>query len=200
MPEKSVQEQLDTQIAAQQKKKQKVKVVESSAAPVLSAELVKEKGKKTYTVECLIDDTVFQIEVLRGVPFHISVMLRKTAEIYALRQRTTDAADAEDVPDATDATIDEETEQQVSEEDRHIKRLLVSSLVVQTDADTGQIVPVFSYNGFGGSIDIEAQSDIFLSVLYDAVMEVQVPEGSADALDRFHGVGEQHGSGADDGA
>ena len=200
-----IQEQLDEQVE-EQVQRQRVRVTTTSDAPLLSERLIREKGKKTFTVECIIDDEVFQIEVLRGVPLQLGVLLKKTADIFALQSAQLTAASDPGDPDApVDGEMSEaqdlEALQALEAEELRIRRLMVSSLVVQTDSETGQTVPIFSCGGEpAGRIPIEEQSEKFLGILYDAVMEVQAPRGSVAALDRFSRVGRDDGSGSSDGA
>ena len=168
------------------------RVVETSDAPVFTDKLIKEKGKKTYTVEFVFDDDIYQIEVRRGMPMEFAVMLQITAEVYALRRKrlSKDNPDAEKQPE-----VEAEKARLRDEEDRHIKQIQVASLVVRTNKKTKEIAPVFSLNGKGGKIPIEEQSDLLLGAFYQAVMEVQTPEGFSDALSRFQGVSGDDGSG-----
>lgn len=194
---KELQDKVDTQIEKGNvpDKPKRFRVVEVSDAPVLTDKLIKKKGKKTYTVECVFDDEIFSIEVRRGMPLEFAILLQVTAEVYALAEKPntkTQDADKAEKPKRT------EEESRVAEEgDRKIKQITVSSMVVRTVKKTKKIVPIFSFNGKGGKIPIEDQSDKFLKMLYDAVMAVNAPEGSADALSRFQELGED-GSGESD--
>ena len=177
------------------KPKKRLRVVETSDAPVFTDKLIKAKGKKTYTVEFVFDDDIYQIEVRRGMPIHFAVMLQVTAEVYALRRKgiNEENKDVEKQPE-----VEAEAARLREEEDRHIKEINVASLVVRTIKKTKEIVPVFSLNGKGGKIPIENQSDLLLNALYTAVMEVQTPEGYADALNRFQAFIGDDGSGEGD--
>lgn len=59
--------------------------------------------------------------------------------------------------------------------------------------DEENFIPVFSFNGFGGKIPIEDQSDLMLGILYNAVVKVQAPSDAADALNQFQNGGRKRG-------
>ena len=163
--------------------RKRVRVVTESKTPTLSVDFIKAAGKKTFTVEALFDTEERSFEVLRSVPLKVALLLQKTSEIYALKRNV----------EGDDKTPDEKEEadiEQIEKTERDFKRNVVAEMVVETDEKTGQIRHIFSYNGAGGDIQIEDQSDKFLLTLYDGVMEVLVPEGSAAALNRFQRVGE----------
>ena len=167
-----------------------------SKKPVLGAGLLDRKSKKVFVVECLIDDEEFKMGVRRGVPYEFGLMLRQTNDVFALTRK----------PDADDNTL---TQKQRSEEERkaliaenkRLYQIMVASMVVEIDEETdepvlddeGNFIPVFSYNGIGGEIPIEDQSDIMLNVLYSAVQEVQAPTEAADALNRFQNGSRKRG-------
>lgn len=163
-------------------KKKKFRVVKESKAPALTADFIKEAGKKFFTVEVLIDDQVRQINVLRGVPLTTALLLQKTADIYALSRKS-------DEDEPPKKRSEAEGIEQTEKDEREFKQRFTASMVVEDGTLTGQITPVFSYNSIGGSIPIEDVSDKVLLILYDAVMDVQMPDGSVEALRRFHGVG-----------
>ena len=192
---KEQQEKIDEQIDKGNTPPKRFRVVEKSDAPVFTDKLIKEKGKKTYTVEFVFDDDIYQIEVRRGMPMEFAVLLQVTADVYALRRKRSSEenqdADKQPEKEAEAARLREE-------EDRYIKQISVASLVVRIDEETEEILPVFSFNGKGGEIPIEDQSDLLLGAFYNAVQEVHTPEGYADALSRFQGVSGDDGDGEDD--
>ena len=187
-----IQAKLDKVIGEGKTPKKRVRVVETSDAPVFTDTLIKKKGKKTYTVEFVFDDDIYQIEVRRGMPMEFAVLLQVTAEVYALRRKRI----REETPDADKhPEIEVEASRLREEEDRQIKQITVASLVVRTLKKTKEIKLVFSINGEGGRIPIEDQSDLLLAALYNCVMEVQTPEGFTDALNRFQGISRDDGDG-----
>lgn len=187
-----IQAKLDKIIGEDKTPKKRVRVVETSDAPVFTDKLIKEKGKKTYTVEFVFDDNIYQIEVRRGMPLEFAVLLQVTAEVYALRRKRLN----EENQDANKhAEIEAEIARLREEEDRQIKQITVASLVVRILKKTKEIKLVFSINGEGGRIPIEDQSDLLLAALYNCVMEVQTPEGFTDALNRFQGISRDDGDG-----
>ena len=82
-----IQAKLDKAIGEGNTPKKRVRVVETSDVPVFTDKLIKAKGKKTYTVEFVFDDDIYQIEVRRGMPMEFAVLLKLTAEVYALRRK-----------------------------------------------------------------------------------------------------------------
>ena len=129
------------------------------------------------------------------MPMEFAVMLKVTAEVYALRRKRNieENQDAEKL----DEVAAEESRLR-EEEDRVVKQMVVASMVVRTIKKTKEIKPVFSLNGKGGKIPIEDQSDLLLAALYNATMEVNAPEGQADALARFQRFSGDDGSGEGD--
>ena len=95
----------------------------------------------------------------------------------------------------------EEERKALIAENKRLYQIMVASMVVEIDEETdepvlddeGNFIPVFSYNGIGGEIPIEDQSDIMLNVLYSAVQEVQAPAEAADALNRFQNGSRKRG-------
>ena len=190
-----IQTKLDKAIGEGKTPKKRVRVVETSDAPVFTDQLIKKKGKKTYTVEFVFDEDIYQIEVRRGMPMEFAVLLKVTAEVYALRRKRNieENQDAEKLDE-----VAAEKSRLREEEDRVVKQIIVASLVVRTIKKTKEIKLVFSLNGKGGKIPIEDQSDLLLAAFHDAVMEVQTPEGYADALNRFQTWSGDDGSGEGD--
>ena len=181
---KEIQEKIDKQVGEGKTPKKSFRVVEVSDAPLLTDDFIKSKGKKTYTVEFVFDDDIYQIEVRRGMPLEFSVLLKVTGEVYALRRnRDAESKQSDGEDQQTQNTAD--VSQQRSEEDRNIKQIIVASMVVRKDPKTKELIPVSSLNGKGGKIPIEDQSDLLLAAFHDVVMEVQTPEGYTDALHRF---------------
>ena len=193
---KEIQEKIDKQVGEGKTPKKSFRVVEVSDAPLLTDDFIKSKGKKTYTVEFVFDDDIYQIEVRRGMPLEFSVLLKVTGEVYALRRnRDAESKQSDGEDQQTQNTAD--VSQQRSEEDRNIKQIIVASMVVRKDPKTKELIPVSSLNGKGGKIPIEDQSDLLLAAFHDVVMEVQTPEGYTDALHRFQTRSGDDGSGED---
>ena len=129
------------------------------------------------------------------MPMEFAVLLQVTANVYALRRKriSEENQDAEKLDE-----VAAEKSRLREDEDRAIKQITVASMVVRTIKKTKEIKSVFSLNGKGGETPIEDQSDLLLAAFHDAVMEVQTPEGYADALNRFQGVSGDDGSGEGD--
>ena len=84
---KEQQEKIDEQINKGNTPPKRFRVVEKSDAPVFTDKLIKEKGKKTYTVEFVFDDDIYQIEVRRGMPMEFAVLLQVTADVLRAPQK-----------------------------------------------------------------------------------------------------------------
>ena len=172
------------------KPKKRFRIVEpkTSKYPVLNAELLGRKGKKIFVAEGIIDDEPFRIGIRRGVPIETQLMLRVTADAFALRRKK-----PEDAEDTEQPQQDPSTWHSVAEANREIYAIKVSSMMVLIDEDdepvidpdTGQYVPLFSRNGVGGKVPIEEMSDLVLGDLYQMVEEVQAPSAAADMLNEF---------------
>ena len=186
----NVQKQIDSQA-----KQQRSRVVETSAYPVLNADLLKRKGKKVFIAEGILYDEPFKIGVRRGVPIEFQLMMRNSPDVFGLRKKPekTDEKDGEP-PEKPQQTDDEARE--ISEQNRKFHQIFVASLVVQIDAeteepliddDTGQYIPFFAVNGIGGDVPIEEQSDDVLEMLYELAREVQAPSALAAILNDFRG-------------
>ena len=63
---KEIQEKIDKQVGESKTPKKSFRVVEVSDAPLLTDDFIKSKGKKTYTVEFVFDEDIYQIEVRRA--------------------------------------------------------------------------------------------------------------------------------------
>ena len=135
------------------------------------------------------------------MPLEFSTLLRVTAEVYKLREAEAAAKIQIDSEGNRIETAEEKARraEEREEENRDLQRLTVAGLVVRTHSKTQEMFPVFSYNGKGGNVPIEDQSDLLLGKLYGAVMEVQAPPGSVDALRRFQGISGDDGDGKDSG-
>ena len=173
------QQKIDKQIEKGNTSQKRMRVVEVSDAPIFTDEIIKAKGKKTYTVEFVFDDDIYQIEVKRGLPMEYAILLQVTADVYALYPDKDKDETKEQVE------VSEEEKERRKAEFKLVKQLIVVKMVVRTDEETGEVYQVFSLDGTGGNIAIEAQSDLLLDLLYNAVMEVQTPAGYAEALRRF---------------
>ena len=139
---KEIQEKIDKQVGEGKTPKKSFRVVEVSDAPLLTDDFIKSKGKKTYTVEFVFDDDIYQIEVRRGMPLEFSVLLKVTGEVYALRRnRDAESKQSDGEDQQTQNTAD--VSQQREEEERNIKQLIVSSMVVRTEKKTKALIPVF---------------------------------------------------------
>ena len=128
-----IQTKLDKAIGEGKTPKKRVRVVETSDAPVFTDKLIKAKGKKTYTVECVFDDDIYQIEVRRGMPMEFAVLLKLTAEVYALRRKRI-SEENQDAENQDAEKLDEvaaEKSRLREEEDRVVKQIIVASMVVR---------------------------------------------------------------------
>ena len=171
--------------------KKRFRIVEpkTSKYPVLNAELLGRKGKKIFVAEGIIDDEPFKIGIRRGVPIETQLMLKVTADVFALRGKKS----ADDTEGGEPPKRDPSTWHSLGETNREIYAITVASMMVLideddapiTDPDTGQFVPLFSRNGVGGEVPIEEMSDLVLSDLYNMVQEVQAPSAAADMLNEF---------------
>ena len=182
----------------QTQQQKKYRVVETSKYPVLGAALLKEKGKKVYVVEGIIDDTPFKMGVRRGIPLEFGLMLKQTPDIFALTRKAN--------PKDTAKQKKEQSEEELranEERNRRLYQVTVASMVVVIDEDTEeplidpktrQFIPLFSYGGVGGEYPIEDISDPVLVDLYDAVMEVQAPAAAAAMLNQFQNGSRDTGS------
>ena len=164
-----VQEQIDEQLAAVRH----ARVLadgDTSAAPVLDAAILERDYKRSAHVEINIEGQTFQVEVLRGSPLTAALLLDRTPEVYALKERVENDPHRE----FTDAEIAE-----MDRTNRDFRRIMVASHIVN---------PPFSYKGYGDGHPIEDVSDTMLDALFDAYQAVNTPQEGADRLNRFPSV------------
>ena len=191
-PKEDMQAKLDNIIGEDKTPKKRVRVVETSQHPVLSAALLKRKGKKVYIVEGIVADEPFKIGIRRGVPLEFQLMLNQTGDVFAL-QRDKTAKDE----NQTQAEKAENDWQNIEKTNRRIREVLVASTVIVInkkeepliDPETGQFIPLFSLNGVGGEVPVEEIDDLTLLDLYDAAKEVQAPAAAAAVLNQFQDSG-----------
>ena len=124
---------------------QEATLVESSNAPELTAEVLKEKGVLTVSGTIDIEGNPVDVEVLNGIPFVIEMEKSRINTEYADRKLT---------------------EKEEYQRDLNILRLIVSRLYV---------LPKFSYDGSAGSYPIEEQSDELLESLYLSMSSLITP-------------------------
>lgn len=176
--DEKIQEQIDEQLSAVRQ----ARVLddgETSAAPVLDAAVLEKSYKRSTLVEINIEGQTFQVEVLRGSPLTAALLLDRTPEIYALKEKIQSDPNRE----FTDAEIAE-----MDRTNRDFRRIMVASHVVK---------PPFTYRGYGDDgHPIEDVSDTMLDALFEAYQVVNTPQEGADRLNRFPGV-ESNGDGED---
>ena len=173
--DQKTQEQIDEQLEAVRH----ARVLadgDTSAAPVLDAAVLERDYKRSALVEINIDGQTFTVEVLRGSPLTAALLLDRTPEVYALKERV----EADPHREFTDAEIAE-----MDRTNRDFRRIMVAFHVVN---------PPFSYKGYGDGHPIEDVSDTMLAALFEAYQVVNTPQEGADRLNRFPDV-ERDGDG-----
>ena len=174
------QEQIDEQLKAVRHARL-LDAGEKSSAPLLDAKALERDYKRSALVEIDINGETFQVEVLRGSPLTAALLLDRTPEVYALKERVQKNPNQE----WTDEEIAE-----VDRTNRDFRRIMVASHIVK---------PPFSYNGYGKGHPIEDVSDMMLDALFEAYQVVNTPQEGADRLNRFPGVeSDGDGKGASD--
>ena len=114
-----------------------------------------------------LDDSIYQIQVVRGVPLDVNQMLQKTFEMYPVGGKV----DTEGMPD-------DEMEMFVERSDAQ-RSVLVSSMIVE---------PKLSFNGEGVGkhpYPVEKLSEWFMQCLHAGYRASNVPVGGQAALQRF---------------
>ena len=114
-----------------------------------------------------LDDSIYQIQVVRGVPLDVNQMLQKTFEIYPVGGKV----DTEGMPD-------DEMEMFVERSDAQ-RSVLVSSMILD---------PKLSFNGEGVGkhpYPVEKLSEWFMQCLHAGYRASNVPVGGQAALQRF---------------
>ncbi|RKU25405.1 hypothetical protein C6499_14905 [Candidatus Poribacteria bacterium] len=167
--DQKTQEQIDEQLEAVRH----ARVLadgDTSAAPVLDAAVLERDYKRSAFVEINIEGQTFTVEVLRGSPLTAALLLDRTPEIYALKERV----ETDPHREFTDAEIAE-----MDRTNRDFRRIMVVSHVVK---------PPFSYKGDGDGHPIEDVSDTMLAALFEAYQVVNTPQEGADRLNRFPNV------------
>ena len=177
MPEKSIQNQLDSQIEQKREaeaevvsdvplltpdaiakdrrrtdiveinlRNQTARVVESSDAPELTAEvLASEKGKPVQPVNLIFDGQKWSVHVRHGKPLHLQIKHEKLLEDYKDKKITPDM---------------------LRERDTAVKHLLLPEMIAD---------PQFSYEGEGEGHPIEECSPILLNALWEAYLAIHSP-------------------------
>ena len=133
------------------------------------------------TVSHPLDDQIYQVRVMRGVPIETSILFQQGFEVYPLGKfgkQMLELSDAE--IEAMDAT-------NIAQ-----RRRAVSSMVMSV---TGK-KQMFSYKGKGvkNAIPVEDISETFLQTLYAAYRIVNVPSAQLSQLQRFPELGRESGS------
>ena len=167
--DQKIQEQIDEQLKAVRQARL-LDDGETSAAPVLDAAVLESNYKRSALVEIDIEGQTFQVEVLRGSPLTAALLLDRTPEVYALKERVETNPDRE----FTDEEI-----AAVDRTNRDFRRIMVASHVIK---------PLFSYKGYGDGHPIEDVSDTMLDALFEAYQVVNMPQEGADRLNRFPDV------------
>ena len=167
--DQAIQEQIDEQLKAVRQARL-IDGSETSAAPLLDAAVLERDYKRSALVEINIEGQNFQVEVLRGSPLTAALLLDRTPEVYALKEKVE--------KDPNHAFTDEEIAE-VDRTNRDFRRIMVASHIVK---------PPFSYKGYGDGHPIEDVSDTMLDALFEAYQVVNTPQEGADRLNRFPGV------------
>ena len=167
--DEKIQEQIDEQLKAVRQARL-LDDGETSAAPVLDAAVLERNYKRSALVEIDIAGETFQVEVLRGSPLTAALLLDRTPEVYALKERVENNPNRE----FTDEEIAE-----VDRTNRDFRRIMVASHVIK---------PPFSYKGYGDGHPVEDISDTMLDALFEAYQIVNTPQEGADRLNRFPDV------------
>ncbi len=167
--DEKIQEQIDEQLKAVRQARL-LDDGETSAAPVLDAAVLERNYKRSALVEIDIEGETFQVEVLRGSPLTAALLLDRTPEVYALKERVENNPNRE----FTDEEIAE-----VDRTNRDFRRIMVASHVIK---------PPFSYKGYGDGHPVEDISDTMLDALFEAYQIVNTPQEGADRLNRFPDV------------
>ena len=124
-----------------------------------------------------VEDEIFQVEVLRGVPGEAALLLQQGFELYPLGTLKKKSADLSDT----------EIEQlEASNLAQH--RVLVSSMIPRLN---------LSYNGHGeeNAFPVEDICGRYLQTLFEAYRVTNIPDARHAALSRFPRVGD-NGDGA----
>ena len=127
-----------------------------------------------------VEDEIFQVEVLRGVPGEAALLLQQGFELYplgALKKKSADLSDTEI--------------EQLEASNLAQRRVLVSSMIPRLN---------LSYNGHGeeNAFPVEDIYGRYLQTLFEAYRVVNIPTARRDALLRFQRLfGNQNRKGAD---
>ena len=167
--DEKIQEQIDEQLKAVRQARL-LDDGETSSAPVLDTAVLESDYKRSALVEIDIEGQTFQVEVLRGSPLTAALLLDRTPEVYALKERVENNPNRE----FTDEEIAE-----VDRTNRDFRRIMVASHVIK---------PPFSYKGYGDGHPVENVSDTMLDALFEAYQVVNTPQEGADRLNRFPDV------------
>ena len=127
-----------------------VRVVESSDAPKITPEILKEKAKPIQSAKMIFDAAEYQIQIRHGKGLALDIEHRR------LLDRMKDADPAEKT--------------------KAVKHLFLADMVVIQDTPTDTPTPMFSYEGTpDGFPPIEDCSDILLNELWNAYVQVNFP-------------------------
>ena len=176
MPEKSVQEQLDKQIAA----KRVAQVVEVSDAPLLTPDIFERDARSTAIVEVNFKDKSARLVETSDAPKLTAEVLKtkgkpvKTVEMFyedlmwqvAVRDGKPLSLEVVHMKLLEEYMDREQDPVAMDERDRVIANLLLGKMMVD---------PLFSYKGEGEGTPIEDRSPIMIEALCNAYNEVNHP-------------------------
>ena len=176
MPEKSIQEQLDAQIAA----KRVAQVVEVSEAPTLTSEIFERDERSTAIVEVNFKDESARLVETSDAPKLTAEVLKtkgkpvKTVEMFfddqmwqvAVRDGKPLSLEVEQMKLLLEYEGQEGDRAAMEERDRVIANLLLGKMMVD---------PLFSYKGKGEGTPIENRSSIMIEALCNAYNAVNHP-------------------------
>ena len=123
---------------------------------------------QTYVeVNFPLEDEIYQVTVLRGVPFDASILIGQGFGLYPLN-----------ILGKNDAELTDEEILNLQKAHHSQRQILVPSMITQ---------PAFSYNKKGkrGAMPVENLSEVLIKTLFEAYRVVNVPEAGLDALQRF---------------
>ena len=126
------------------------RVVESSDAPEITPEILKEKAKPIQSAKMIFDAAEYQIKIKHGKGLVLDIAQSQLLE----RMKDADPA----------------------ERTKAVKHLFLADMVVIQDTPTDAPTPMFSYQGTpDGFPPIEDCSDILLNELWNAYVDVNFP-------------------------
>ena len=113
-----------------------------------------------------IDDDIYQVQVMRGIPFDVNQMLGKTFEMYPVGGKVN-----------TDGMPDDEVEAFVERSDAQ-RAVLVASMILDPKLS-------FASDGDENAYPTEKLSDHFMQCLFQAYRSSNVPVAGQATLQRF---------------